>query len=59
MAKYRKRHPQTKAALREKAAGTIRPGRGYIPTERDDLAVGRQRSWKKFRKTKYRPADPT
>ena len=54
MAKTRKRHPKTKAELRDKVAGEHRPGRGYIPTDRDDIMTKVQRTWKKSRKTKYK-----
>jgi hypothetical protein len=57
MTKFRKRHPRTKAELRDKAAGENRSSRGYIPTERDDMYTKLQRSWKKKRKTKYRVKD--
>ena len=54
MSHFRNRHPRTRAELREKSAGDNRPSRGYIPTERDYFWTRLQRSWKKFRRTRYR-----
>ena len=31
--------------------------RGYVPTECDDLVSRHQRSWKKYRRTRYKPLE--
>lgn len=56
MSAFRRRTPRTVAARRALADG-LSPsarGRGYLPTERDDLYTRLERCWKQYRKTRYK-----